>query len=192
MNDAETKQHDVHQVNLADLWDDDIDEHAEWLCNKREDAALTLTGMLHHAGISRAELARQLGWKPSRVTRALTGNENLTLNTLAEIIGAGGLDYDILVRPRGACRALQPWERARLDAEILDLHTQLTAALGEVKDMHRHATANLAAAQEINRAMFRRANAMKRAMEGKKAVPPISTQNLTYCEEDDAPSARAA
>ena len=87
----------MRRPDLADLWDDGDDEHTAWLANKREDVAITLTGLLHERQLSRADLARALGWKPSRVSRALSGRENLTINTLAQIISATGQDFALQV-----------------------------------------------------------------------------------------------
>lgn len=183
---------DAVRVKLSDLWDDaEIDEHAEILRNKREDAGIGLCSLLHQAGLTRAELARKLEWKPSRVTRALSGNENLTLNTLTEIINAAGMDYDIVFRNKGTCRTFQPWEKERLDADILCMHGQLSSALGEVKDLHRRVTANLDTVHEMTRSIFRRAAAMKQAVVV-KVQDRVSVTKIAYCEEDNAPLTRAA
>lgn len=176
--------------SLHDLLDVEYDEHAEILRNQREDAAMALTGLLNQAGISRAELARKLDWKPSRVTRALSGNENLTLNTLTSIAEAGGMAFDIVFRPKGTCRKFQLWETKELNANVLQIHEELCQALGEVRHLHRHASANLEAAQQINRAMFRRASEMKQAAL-RKNTPAIVCQKLIY-EDNDETIASAA
>lgn len=178
--------------HMVSLWDGiEFDEHAEILRNKREDAGIQLCSLLHQVGLSRADLARALDWKPSRVTRALSGNENLTLNTITDIIDAAGMDYDIVFRKKGTCRTFQFWEKERLDADILNMHSQLCCALGEVKDLHRRATANLETVQEMTRAVFRRAAVMKQAVAG-KIQAHISVTNIAYCEEDNAPLPHAA
>lgn len=171
--------------SLHELLNVEYDERAEILRNQREDAAMALTGLLHHVGISRAELARKLDWKPSRVTRALSGNENLTLNTLTCIADAGGMAFDIVFRPKGACRTLQRWETQEINVNVLQMHEELCNALGEVRHIHRHATANLDAAQQINRAMFRRASEMKQAAV-RKNIPAIVCQKLIYEDNDEA------
>lgn len=171
------------KINLSDLWDDEINEHAEWLKNKREDTAITLSGTLHAANLSRAELARILDWKPSRVSRILSGHENLTINTLSEIIGATGLDFDILVRPRNECRAFQPWEQASISTELSDLRAQLLSKLDEAKSTCHKAEMVLTTATSISRALFRRA--------GEHKSRPAIKQTFTY-EDDHAPCAREA
>lgn len=175
------------------LWDGiEYDEHEETLRNKREDVGIDLCGLLHHAGITRADLARHVGWKPSRVTRALSGNENLTLNTLTILINALGMDYDLVFRKKGACRSLQPWEHEQLDAEILQMHGELSAALGEVKALHRHASATLQTAQEISRAMFCKAHAIKQATRDKARQAFTTVNTYAYYEENHAAVARQA
>lgn len=106
-----------NERDLADLWGDVEDDHACWLANKRDDVAITLTGMLHAKGVSFAQLADRLDWKRSRVSRALSGKENLTINTIAEIVQAAGFDFDIAVRNQGETRHFQPWERQEVDFE---------------------------------------------------------------------------
>lgn len=168
------------------LWDGiEYDEHEEILRNKREDAGIELCGLLHQAGISRAELARQLDWKPSRVTRALSGNENLTLNTLTQIINATGMDYDLVFRKKGTCRAFQPWELGQININVRQLTNELNNALGEVKHLHQRASITLDCAREVSRAMFRRASEMKFA-DSMKNSKQIVTKKITYEENDEA------
>ena len=50
---------------------------------KAVDGAADLTLLLHHAGKTCADLARALGWSRSRVTQVLSGQENLTVQTIA-------------------------------------------------------------------------------------------------------------
>lgn len=173
-------------IELADLWSDDaICEREEWLRNKREDVAIELTSLLHHLGISRADLARELEWKPSRVSKALSGNENLTLNTLSSVIDAAGWDFDLVCRPKGSRRSLQPWEQDELDFDVMQLRDELNQALGEVRHLHQSATITLDAAKQINRAMFRRAHEMKVVAAPKKA-PAIVCEKIVYEENDEA------
>lgn len=178
------------RLDLADLWDEGDDEHADWLANKREDVAITLTGLLHERQLSRADLARALGWKPSRVSRALSGRENLTINTLAEIIGATGEDFDFLIRKRGAARAMQPWERAAIIYSLFDLHTELTERVEQAKDHCTKAEAILTAASTLNRALFRRGSQIPgmQLLSNGKAM----NANFSMIEDNDACFARQA
>ncbi|HRQ59173.1 MAG TPA: helix-turn-helix transcriptional regulator [Azoarcus taiwanensis] len=130
---------EARKLDLADLWGDEDNSHDWWLEGKRDDVAITLTGMLENRGISFADLARKLDWKPSRVSRALSGRENLTINTIAEIIRAADYDFDLLVRPKSAQRALQQWEESELRCDLLE-HLKICETLVEAAQaMHETA-----------------------------------------------------
>lgn len=131
-NDKATKTHEAaaapRKLDLADLWGGEDSGRDWWLENKRDDIAITLTGMLDDRKISFADLARLLDWKPSRVSRALSGRENLTINTVAEIVRAADYDFDLIVRPKSAKRAFQPWEEDGLRCDLLE-HLQVCQLL---------------------------------------------------------------
>jgi transcriptional regulator with XRE-family HTH domain len=74
------------------------------------DVAADLTLLLHYAGKSRADLARALGWSRARVTQVLSGNENLTVQTIAAVTKALGYTFDAVFRKTGAPGATQPWD----------------------------------------------------------------------------------
>lgn len=128
-----------HKPDLVDLWDDEGDSHEYWLANKRDDIAIVLTGMLEDRSMSFADLARALNWKPSRVSRALSGRENLTVNTIAEIVGAADYDFDILIRPKSARRAYQPWEEQQMGCELFERLLICENLVEEVRAMHETA-----------------------------------------------------
>lgn len=72
--------------------------------------AADLTLLLHHAGKSRADLARALGWSRGRVTQVLSGHENLTVQTIAAVTRALGFTFDAVFREAGAPAVAQPWD----------------------------------------------------------------------------------
>ena len=76
---------------------------------KAVDVAADLTLLLHHAGKSRADLARALGWSRGRVSQVLSGNENLTVQTIAAVTKALGYTFDAVFRKTAAQAAEQPW-----------------------------------------------------------------------------------
>jgi transcriptional regulator with XRE-family HTH domain len=104
------------------LFGDLIDAHeglAEEL--KAVDVAADLTLLLHHAGKSRADLARALGWSRGRVTQVLSGQENLTIQTIAAVTKALGYTFDAVFRKTGAPAAAQPWDaQATLALDMVD------------------------------------------------------------------------
>jgi transcriptional regulator with XRE-family HTH domain len=88
---------------------------------KAVDVAADLTLLLHHAGKSRAELARSLGWSRARVTQVLSGRGNLTVQTIAAITKALGYKFDTVFRKSAESAPAQPWAaRATLTLEMRD------------------------------------------------------------------------
>ncbi|MBT0569815.1 helix-turn-helix transcriptional regulator [Curvibacter sp. CHRR-16] len=88
---------------------------------KAVDVAADLTLLLHHAGKTRADLARALGWSRARVTQVLSGHENLTVETIAAVTKALGYTFDAVFRKVGAPAASQPWEsQATLALDMVD------------------------------------------------------------------------
>ena len=88
---------------------------------KAVDVAADLTLLLHHAGKSRAELARALGWSRARVTQVLSGHENLTVQTIAAVTKALGYTFDAVFRKMGAPAASQLWDvQATLALDMVD------------------------------------------------------------------------
>lgn len=77
---------------------------------KAVDVAADLTLLLHHAGKTRADLARALGWSRARVTQVLSGRENLTVQTIAVVTKALGYTFDAVFRKTGEPAAAQPWD----------------------------------------------------------------------------------
>ncbi len=56
-----------------------------------------LCGLLEKEGVSRAQLARRLGKSKGFVSQLLGGGRNLTLRTLADVLGA--LGYKLKLKP---------------------------------------------------------------------------------------------
>ncbi len=94
---------------------------------KTVDVAADLTLLLHHAGKSRAELARALGWSRARVTQVLSGHENLTVQTIATITQSLGYTFDTVFRKTGTPAATQPWQAQATLALEMDDEPDLTA-----------------------------------------------------------------
>lgn len=92
---------------------------------KAQDIAINLASAVAHAGLSRAELAEKLGWKPSRVSKILTGSTNLTLKTIFQICKAIGLEFDVVLRQSG--------ERA----VVVDAHQHQTIHEEALRNLHR-------------------------------------------------------
>lgn len=88
---------------------------------KAVDVAVDLTLLLNHAGISRADLARKLRWSRARVSQVLSGQENITVQTIAAVAGALGYTFDTVFRKADVPAASQPWtQRTALTLEMKD------------------------------------------------------------------------
>jgi transcriptional regulator with XRE-family HTH domain len=57
---------------------------------------------MHARGLSRADLASQMGVSPGRVSQVLSGGENLTLRTLAGLATALDARFSLELKPRAA------------------------------------------------------------------------------------------
>ncbi len=77
---------------------------------KMEQVASHLVGLLRHHKISRADLAKKLGWSKGRVTKVLSGDVNLTIKTITTITEKLGYDFDIVFHNKNYERPKQPWQ----------------------------------------------------------------------------------
>jgi transcriptional regulator with XRE-family HTH domain len=77
---------------------------------KAVDVAADLTLLLAHSGKTRAELARALKCSRARVTQVLSGQENLTVQTVAMYASAMGYTFDVTFRKAGSPAHVQPWQ----------------------------------------------------------------------------------
>lgn len=78
----------------------------------RRRALLILHGALKASGFDQVKLAKALGLKKSAVSAALNGNGNLSLNTLAEYMGAMGFEVDLVATALGEVEAAQAEHRS--------------------------------------------------------------------------------
>lgn len=69
-----------------------------------------LVFLLKHSGLSRAELARKLGWKKSRVSKVLSGDMNLTIKTITAISEALEYDFEVVFYNKDYPKPKQPWQ----------------------------------------------------------------------------------
>lgn len=76
--------------------------------------AADLAILVAQSGISRSELAKKLGWSRARVSQVLSGQGNLTIETIHAVAQAAGFAFDVVFRKPGAVRARQPWEQPEL------------------------------------------------------------------------------
>lgn len=95
----------LHEFDLSELVAQvqNSPEYAE--ISAREDAAQLVFEAMQHREMSRAELARCLGKNRSYVTKLLSGEENLSVGNLENILRKLGcrlrLEYDVLATTEG-------------------------------------------------------------------------------------------
>lgn len=71
--------------------------------------ASDLTLLLRHSGLKRADLATKLGVRKSRVTRILSGDENLTIKSITSIAEALDYTFDVVFYNKNYPKPKQPW-----------------------------------------------------------------------------------
>lgn len=140
-------------ANIAQIWSA-IGEPESAFNFKRSEVGSELAGLVGFEHISRKKLADDLGWKESRVSRVLSGKENLTLKSIFEIADALGYQFDVVYRKEKERRPLQPWNRTAIKRDIIKLHAELNNCLGKVKTQSAEIEAMLNTAKDISRLQF--------------------------------------
>ncbi|HUW45447.1 MAG TPA: helix-turn-helix transcriptional regulator [Dehalococcoidia bacterium] len=105
-------------TNLNEEKDDYIDafsdiDQADPFELKKDYVATQLAALMSFCKKSRSDVAKDLGWKKSRVTRVLSGRENLTIKSIWEFTAYLGFEFDVAFRRPDELRAKQPWQTAR-------------------------------------------------------------------------------
>ncbi|MHB1656994.1 MAG: helix-turn-helix domain-containing protein [Burkholderiales bacterium] len=77
---------------------------------KKDYLATQLAALMSFSGKNRSDMAEGLGWKKSRITRVLSGNENLTIKTIWEFSSYLGFDFDVIFHGPNDQRPKQPWQ----------------------------------------------------------------------------------
>ena len=80
---------------------------------KTVDVAADLTLLLHESGMSREDLASNLTWCDDRLSQVLSGNETITVQTIAVVAGAMGYTFDLVFRKKGIPSDLGASEEVR-------------------------------------------------------------------------------
>ena len=63
-------------------------------------ASEVIRALMEQQGVHKAELARRVGWSRAYVTQSLSGDRNMTLDTLGRFAGALNADAVIHLQPR--------------------------------------------------------------------------------------------
>lgn len=78
---------------------------------KKGAIANDLCALIAHEHLSRAKLAKKLKWKPSRLTKVLSGEQNLTVKTITDIAVALEYDFRLCFHKAYESVDVQPWEK---------------------------------------------------------------------------------
>ena len=127
-------------LDLSALWKEVAGDDAEFIVKKNE-VGSDLAILVAFSEETRGRLAEKLSWKESRITKVLSGGENLTLRTIFELARALGYDFQIVLKAIGQHRIPQPWEHQ--------------ACVTDIRNNWINAKAMLETAKAINRQSFR-------------------------------------
>lgn len=89
--------------------------------------AADLTILVAESGVSRSNLAKKLGWSRARVSQVLSGEGNLTIETIHAVADAVGAGFDVVFRKTGESAAKQSWEKRTALAMQMDDDPDLTS-----------------------------------------------------------------
>lgn len=85
--------------------------------------ATQLAALMSYSGKTRSEMAEKLGWQKSRVTKVLSGHDNLTIKSICEFSTHLGYDFDVIFhsdeQPRP--RPRQPWQIQEIEKSNLPI-----------------------------------------------------------------------
>ena len=123
---------------------------------KRKAARAAVTAdlriLIAQAEKSQKDVAEFIGISPAALSAKLSGDKNLTLDSIVDIAAATGAAVDLVFRPAGARRALQMWEtRAKADSVLDRAITILTV----VEELHVKQQAMQATLSSMTQTAFR-------------------------------------
>jgi DNA-binding phage protein len=78
---------------------------------RRNKVAIDLSIAVAESGRTRQAIADQAGIKLSQLSRQLSGDTNLTLDSIGKICDAIEYEFDVVLRKQCAKPALQPWQQ---------------------------------------------------------------------------------
>ena len=106
-----------------------------------ESVATDLVFLLKHSGLSRSELANKLDWKKSRVTKVLSGDENLTIKTITSVAECLGYGFDVVFYNENYDQPKQPWaidrENKAIQPEVVYLESSIEIKRQEPEEVFK-------------------------------------------------------
>ena len=111
----------MNDISLFDFIDELEPEDIQ-----KEVVAADLSMLLVHSDYSRTRLGADLGYGKSRISRILSGDENLTLKTLTKVADALGYTFDVVFYNKNYPKPKQPWNIDR-DNKKLNISNKVSA-----------------------------------------------------------------
>lgn len=102
-------------------------------------AAVVLDKARKAAGLKKKDIAARLGLPPSRVTRVLDGQANMTLRTIAQFALACGVYVELRTAKPTKARASQPDDLDAFVAERTDQNPQFPRLVAEAEERRKSA-----------------------------------------------------
>lgn len=90
---------------------------------KKNAVANELLALISHENISRKQLCESLDWAPSRLSKVLSGEQNITVKTITAISLALGYDFSIYFHKIHKKEMVQPWEKTSYISNISQINT---------------------------------------------------------------------
>ncbi|MFE2658139.1 helix-turn-helix domain-containing protein [Brevibacterium sp. NPDC059310] len=90
---------------------------------KKNAVANELLALISHENISRKQLCESLNWAPSRLSKVLSGEQNITVKTITAISLALGYDFSIYFHKIYKKEMVQPWEKTSYISNISQVNT---------------------------------------------------------------------
>ncbi|HEK1095272.1 TPA: helix-turn-helix transcriptional regulator [Proteus mirabilis] len=101
-------------TEITSHMDDDLDffdfTDIDPVSVKKNAIASQICTLMAYTQTSRSSLAKKLNWKPSRLTKVLSGEQNLTIKTITEISIALEYDFSVYFHLAYKAERVQPWE----------------------------------------------------------------------------------
>lgn len=91
---------------------------------RRNKVAIDLSIAVADSGRTRQAVADKAGIKLSQLSRQLSGDTNLTLDSIGKICDAIGYDFDVVLRKQGTKSALQPWQQPLSRENVFQLFSK--------------------------------------------------------------------
>lgn len=85
---------------------------------KKGSVAANLSALMVYSNITQSQLAKKLKWKASRLSKVLSGQQNLTLKTIADITFALEYDFELCFHKPSETLTAQPWEKKLNTLEV--------------------------------------------------------------------------